>query len=329
MSRATGVFVAVLFVPALAFAQQPCTTDARRVVNDLYRNILERPADSGSDHWVNQLSQRRMSVREVAHHIAASAEHAQRFGHGDHRAAVMTLYRHLLGRQPNDSQLNHWTQILQTRGLNPMIEAFVNSDEYMGSLGDWGVPGARLRFCEPGTATSAPQLSTRERTNDSRMRFRGMDADNDGRITRSEWRGNARAFRNQDTNNDGVLSGDEVNPGAPPDDADMDDPVTSAESRFDYLDVNGNGRIDRDEWDGSEQAFDRIDRNRDGRLNRAEVGTSAPGSFASLDVNDDGRISLDEWRWSRRAFEMQDGNDDGFITRNEYRARAVPTTGRY
>ena len=41
-------------------------------------------------------------------------------------------------------------------------------------------------------------------------RFRGMDTNNDGTITRREWRGNARSFSRLDTNNDGVLSGTEV-----------------------------------------------------------------------------------------------------------------------
>ncbi len=42
------------------------------------------------------------------------------------------------------------------------------------------------------------------------MRFRGMDRNSDGRITREEWRGNDKSFSNQDQNGDGVLSGDEV-----------------------------------------------------------------------------------------------------------------------
>ena len=46
------------------------------------------------------------------------------------------------------------------------------------------------------------------------MRFRGMDRNGDGRITRAEWRGSAQSFRQHDWNNDGVLSGDEVRPGA-------------------------------------------------------------------------------------------------------------------
>lgn len=42
------------------------------------------------------------------------------------------------------------------------------------------------------------------------MRFRGLDANGDGRITRREWRGNDRSFRVHDRNRDGVLSGREV-----------------------------------------------------------------------------------------------------------------------
>ena len=36
--------------------------------------------------------------------------------------------------------------------------------------------------------------------------MRGMDRNNDGVITRSEWRGNANSFAQLDRNRDGVLS---------------------------------------------------------------------------------------------------------------------------
>ena len=52
----SAVFVAVLAAtPAISSAQQPCTTDARHVVNELYRHILERSADPGSQGWVDKL----------------------------------------------------------------------------------------------------------------------------------------------------------------------------------------------------------------------------------------------------------------------------------
>ena len=41
-------------------------------------------------------------------------------------------------------------------------------------------------------------------------RFRAMDVNGDGTITRREWRGNARAFDRFDTNRDGKLSGSEI-----------------------------------------------------------------------------------------------------------------------
>ncbi len=54
------------------------------------------------------------------------------------------------------------------------------------------------------------------------MRFRGMDQNNDGMISRREWRGNDQSFRNQDRNRDGILSGSEVRPGGMRGDRDRD-----------------------------------------------------------------------------------------------------------
>ena len=228
------------------------------------------------------------------------------------------------------------------------------------------------------TAEPAPQGRAQARDN---MRFRGMDTNGDGRITRSEWRGNDRAFRNNDWNNDGVLSGDEVRadavrPNRPgdvenvPDDVDdwteasfrdldrnrdgrivrsewpyqaqtftrvdrnRDDVLSRSEflgydteqdeagaGRFDELDTNGNGRIERREWQGTRDAFDWLDRNDDGWLSRAEtVGNEvedAGGTFASYDVDRSGTIEFDEWSGTRRSFDLRDRNGDGRLTRAE------------
>ena len=103
----------------------------------------------------------------------------------------------------------------------------------------------------------------------------------------------------------------------------------SAADRFSYLDVNNNGYIDRNEWDGSLDTFYQLDRNNDNRITRAELNRRTPRSnFASLDANGDGRITLGEWEWSHRSFDDMDTNNDGVITRNEFRAGAVPTSGR-
>jgi hypothetical protein len=94
-------------------------------------------------------------------------------------------------------------------------------------------------------------------------RFRNMDRNNDGMVTRSEWRGNARSFANQDWNNDGVLSGREVRRNA--------QRVRARNARAEAIDRDGNGRIDRGEWLGSRNDFRRIDRNNDGYITSNEA----------------------------------------------------------
>ena len=75
----SAVFIVVLAaMPAISSAQQPCTTDARHVVDELYRHILERSADAGSQGWVDRL-QAGTTVRELVHAIVDSPEHMQRF----------------------------------------------------------------------------------------------------------------------------------------------------------------------------------------------------------------------------------------------------------
>jgi Ca2+-binding EF-hand superfamily protein len=162
-------------------------------------------------------------------------------------------------------------------------------------------------------------------TNWTETGFAALDRNRDGRVTSNEWRYDFEAFHRADRNGDGALSRTEFLG------ADVDD---DREDRFEYLDVNGNGRIESDEWHGSADAFDWLDRNNDGVLSRAEVvgrARARSDRFAILDVNRDGRISRDEWRWSRRSFDQQDANGDGVLTRRELadtKTAAVPTSGQ-
>ena len=226
----------------------------------------------------------------------------------------------------------------------------------------------------------------------AQVRFRGMDANNDGVITRDEWRGSARSFERHDWNGDGRLAGNEVKMGAWQDssleeadhdpsraeryvswtdrgfasldhnrdrritpnewhydretflraDRNRDDALDRTEflgadmdddrgDTFDDLDVDGDGRVERNEWHGSDDAFTWLDRNRDGRLSRLELTgeervTTPRDQFASLDVDGNGTIARDEWHWSLGSFSQRDLNRDGVLSRREFAATAASTT---
>jgi Ca2+-binding EF-hand superfamily protein len=287
--------------------------------------MLERAPDSGSAGWVSRL-QSGTTVRDIVREIAKSSEHAQRFynpGEGAvaHERAVATLYRHILGRQPDSAGLSALTQTAMNSGLPAVVDTILNSREYNQNFGEWGVPGSGgIRYCGGTQNSSATNRS---------MRFPNLDVNRDGVVSRSEWRGTANAFRVRDWNGDGVLSGDEVRMGANPPAASLEarDYSMSIDDRFDYLDANNNGSIAENEWDGTLDSFDRLDRNRDSRLTRVELsaGVRPPAAFRAVDTNNDGRITMSEWPWSRRTFIAQDEDSNGSIDRREYRGEPAQT----
>ncbi|OFW02757.1 MAG: hypothetical protein A3I61_16455 [Acidobacteria bacterium RIFCSPLOWO2_02_FULL_68_18] len=336
-----SLFIVLLVFPGVAAAQAPCTPDARRVVDEIYRHMLERAPDPDSATHVERLAAGGTSVRDLVRLVAKSPEHLQRFfppgqARDEREQAVGTLYRHLLGRQPDPAGARAFAQVAVTRGVDAVIDEILASPEYRDAFGDAGVPGSGgLRYCASGRAQGPPAGRR-----GGEMRFRGMDRNNDGMITWSEWRGSSESFRTHDWNRDGVLSGEEVRPGGRRDssleDRDFD---PSADDRFPAwsdagfasLDHNRDGRIASTEWHGDLETFRRVDRNDDTVLSREELGGNAGrrrDSFASLDVNRNSTISRDEWHRSRRSFDDQDVNRDGVLTRREFNGGGVPTSGR-
>ena len=147
--------------------------------------------------------------------------------------------------------------------------------------------------------------------------FTSIDRNRNGVIQRNEWPYDAETFYRVDRNRDNRLSRTEFLGEATWDD-DRDD-------RFEDLDLNYNGRIERAEWHGAPAAFDWLDTNRNGWLSRAEMtGTAAAPRAASnqefnrLDFNRSGTISRDEWYWSRASFDERDLNRDGMLSRREF-----------
>ena len=110
---------------------------------------------------------------------------------------------------------------------------------------------------------------SRRRGRAMNARFRGMDRNRDGLITRAEWRGNDRSFRVHDRNGDGVLAGREVRANNGRRNRNRGD--GSRVDSLGRLDRNRDGVISRGEWTGSRSDFDRLDRNRDGYVTSSEA----------------------------------------------------------
>ena len=278
----TSTIAALTLVATAAAAQQPCTTDASRVVAEVYRHTLERGVDPAAQSWVRQLQNGQLTVKELVRNVAKSQEYMQRFGQTEsgegqpYERAVARLYRHILARQPDVNGQRNWARNAQQRGLGAVIDGLIDSAEYNNNFGEWGVPGSGgLRYCANATNQSSSNIAPR---------FDGMDRNNDGVITRSEWRGNNVAFNNQDWNNDGVLSGDEVDANGR-----RGGNARRNDYDFDALDVNNNNRIERREWQARLDTFRQIDTNGDNFLSRVELDRAEPGARTAGTVGTAGR----------------------------------------
>ena len=286
----TSTIAALALFASTAAAQAPCTTDANRVVSEVYRHILERGVDPGAQNWVRQLANGQMTVKELVRQVAKSQEHMQRFGQTEsgegqpYERAVARMYRHILGRQVDPGGQRTWTNAAQQRGLATVVDGLVDSAEYRNSFGDWGVPGSGgVTFCannantanNPNTSSSAGPLDN--------QRFRAMDANRDGVIARREWQGSNQSFRVHDWNNDGVLSGDEVVTGRFRQGRNAEFEDNDRAEDFEFLDVNNNGRIEPREWHMSVRTFELLDRNNDGWVSRPEFtrGNATAGTAAT------------------------------------------------
>ena len=321
--RATILLAAIVLAPAVALAQQPCTSDADSTVDAIYRQVLERPAGGEGNVRADQLRSGQTSVREIVRDVAKSPEHLQRFLPANNRdQAVTNLYRHLLGRAPDQAGLNSHLQGRDS--LAALVDTFISSQEYQQKYGDDTVPGGNRRFCRD--ASSSARNNTRN--NNGRIRFQNMDRNGNGIVERDEWNGSRGSFEVHDWNRDGVLSGDEVQPGArraaraAEEDFDPTMTATWNEDTFRQIDRNRDSRITSSEWFYNAEYFRRADRNRDGSLTMAEFTSTSMDDdrddrFENLDVNRNSRVERSEWHGSVDAFEWLDRNNDNVLSRAE------------
>jgi hypothetical protein len=107
--------------------------------------------------------------------------------------------------------------------------------------------------------------------------FNTLDRNRDGRVVRGEWPYRLEEFLRIDRNRDNQIEIGEFRLG------DIDD---DREDRFEYLDLNNDGRLTRNEWHGSLDTFRWLDRNGDGVLHRTEVvGADLPGAVDTTGRN--------------------------------------------
>ena len=106
------------------------------------------------------------------------------------------------------------------------------------------------------------------------------------------------------------------------------------------MDINEDGYITWDEWDGNERMFDRFDADGSGDLDPDEIdaikqrmeqrGSGRRGerpqrrSFEEMDSNSDSVITADEFRGPEEAFSRIDADGDGQINREEMEAASSP-----
>lgn len=208
----------------------------------------------------------------------------------------------------------------------------------------WAVPAGLAIEATPAAPTAMALASTdgQAQSRPARMQFEVMDLNNDGQITRDEWRGSARSFEVHDWNGDGRLSGNEVRLGAQQntnlEEADHNPSraeryVAWTDAGFTNLDHNRDRRITPNEWHYDRETFLRADRNRDDALNRAEflgadMDDDRGDQFEDLDVNGNGRVERAEWHASEDAFTWLDRNRDGVLSRLEVAGEEQSTTPR-
>jgi hypothetical protein len=273
MVRQITAAAVLALMPAYASAQQ-CTSDPQPVVNEIYTQILERPTRNDADVWLTHL-RNGSTVREVVRLIAHSDEYAQLIGRSgssltDRQRAAARVHESLIGRAPNNSTLRTHADLIRNGDLKSVVDQIISSPDYDRANGDWRVPGSQMRFCETDNSRNNTGWTARARGAAGATAFDQADRNRDGRITFVEWEESREAFRQADRNRDNALSRVEYDAATNAGGA-VGTSGTTRQEEFDYMDVNGNNRIERGEWRGSRETFEWIDRDDNGWLSRDEV----------------------------------------------------------
>jgi Phycobilisome Linker polypeptide len=127
--------------------------DAVRI---LYKRLLGREPDAAGLEWATGVAER-SGIDALARDIVASPEYRRRVGAGGlptedmaaYEAAARSVYRHVLGRDPDPAGLRNLTQMAATRGIESAIDRMISSREYLQEFGTNRVPGRDIQWCGP------------------------------------------------------------------------------------------------------------------------------------------------------------------------------------
>ena len=125
-------------------------------VQNLYRTLLGRDADP-EGLQVFTAKARTSGLGAAQRDIMASPEYQQKGTSAGaptdstaaYEAGVRSLYRHLLGRDPDPVGLRDLTQTAMRNNFDAVIDRMLTSAEYQRLVGDNGVPGRTITYCGP------------------------------------------------------------------------------------------------------------------------------------------------------------------------------------